>query len=91
MSYAMDNFGSCYLLDVKSTSPKIGNITDTDSLKRGRLGVYCDSQQNIRWSALSYKYDDQIFLEKYFNHKTVMHSIFQMLELDKVVTRGNNL
>ena len=67
MSYAMDNFGSCYLLDVKSTSPKIGNITDTspNSLKGGRLGVYCDSQQNIRWSGLSYKYDDQIFLEKY--------------------------
>jgi len=28
---------------------------DQDSLKGGRIGVYCDSQENIMWSALSYK------------------------------------
>ena len=34
-----------------------GDIIDssTDSLKGGRLGVYCDSQERIKWSALSYK------------------------------------
>ena len=26
-----------------------------DSLKGGRLGVYCDSQEDIIWSALSYR------------------------------------
>ena len=54
-------------------SPKKGDIIDNspDSLKGGRLGVYCDSQQNIRWSALSYKYVNKIFQEKYFNHKSL--------------------
>ena len=34
-----------------------GNIFDNglESLKGGRLGVYCDSQQEITWSALSYR------------------------------------
>ena len=34
-----------------------GNITDTssDSLKGGRLGVFCLSQENILWSNLNYK------------------------------------
>ena len=34
-----------------------GNIIDTnsDSLKGGRLGVFCSSQDNILWSNLSYK------------------------------------
>ena len=34
-----------------------GDIIDNgpDSLKGGRLGVYCDSQENIIWSALSYR------------------------------------
>ena len=27
-----------------------------NSLKGGRLGVYCDSQEQITWSALNYKY-----------------------------------
>ena len=33
------------------------SITDNgpEALKGGRLGVYCDSQENIRWSALSYR------------------------------------
>ena len=33
------------------------NVTDTgaDRLRGGRLGVYCDSQQEIVWSALSYR------------------------------------
>ena len=30
---------------------------DEESLKGGRLGVYCDSQQEITWSALSYRLD----------------------------------
>ena len=35
-----------------------GNIIDTgaDRLSGGKLGVYCDSQESIMWSALSYKY-----------------------------------
>ena len=35
-----------------------GNIFDNglESLKGGRLGVYCDSQQEITWSALSYRW-----------------------------------
>ena len=34
-----------------------GNIFDNDpeALKGGRLGVYCDSQENVKWSALSYR------------------------------------
>ena len=34
-----------------------GDIRDNDqgSLKGGRLGVYCDSQEDITWSALSYR------------------------------------
>ena len=34
-----------------------GDIIDNgdDSLRGGRLGVYCESQQEITWSALSYK------------------------------------
>ena len=35
-----------------------GDIIDNgmESLRGGRLGVYCDSQEGIKWSALSYKY-----------------------------------
>ena len=35
-----------------------GNVIDigTDALKGGRLGVYCDSQELVTWSALSYRY-----------------------------------
>ena len=35
-----------------------GDIVDNgaESLRGGRLGVYCDSQESIMWSALSYKY-----------------------------------
>ena len=34
-----------------------GNIIDDgqESLRGGRLGVYCDSQEKITWSALSYR------------------------------------
>ena len=34
-----------------------GQITDDgpDSLRGGRLGVYCDSQEQITWVALSYR------------------------------------
>ena len=34
-----------------------GNITDnsSDSLKGGRLGVFCFSQENVLWSNLNYK------------------------------------
>ena len=34
-----------------------GDIFDNgpESLRGGRLGVYCDSQEKITWSALSYK------------------------------------
>ena len=34
-----------------------GDIFDNgpESLRGGRLGVYCDSQEQITWSALSYK------------------------------------
>ena len=34
-----------------------GNIIDDgqESLRGGRLGVYCDSQEQIIWSALSYR------------------------------------
>ena len=33
-----------------------GNLVDdgVDNLRGGRLGVYCDSQEGIIWSALSY-------------------------------------
>ena len=30
--------------------------THTGSLKGGRLGVYCDSQDNVQWSALRYRW-----------------------------------
>ena len=30
--------------------------THTGSLKGGRLGVYCDSQDNVKWSALRYRW-----------------------------------
>ena len=35
-----------------------GDIVDNgpESLRGGRLGVYCDSQESITWSALGYKY-----------------------------------
>ena len=35
-----------------------GDIIDNspNSLKGGRLGVYCESQENILWSALNYRY-----------------------------------
>ena len=35
-----------------------GNIIDTgaDRLSSGKLGVYCDSQENISWSALRYRW-----------------------------------
>ena len=35
-----------------------GNAIDsgTEALKGGRLGVYCDSQELVTWSALSYRY-----------------------------------
>ena len=35
-----------------------GNIIDTgvDRLSGGKLGVYCDSQENISWSALRYRW-----------------------------------
>ena len=35
-----------------------GNIIDDgqESLRGGRLGVYCDSQEMITWSALSYRF-----------------------------------
>ena len=35
-----------------------GDIVDDgpESLRGGRLGVYCDSQEQITFSALSYKY-----------------------------------
>ena len=34
-----------------------GDIFDNEpeGLKGGRLGVYVDSQENVRWSALSYR------------------------------------
>ena len=34
-----------------------GNIIDTaaDRLRGGKLGVYCDSQEMISWSALRYR------------------------------------
>ena len=35
-----------------------GDVVDTSlgSLQGGRLGVYCDSQQEITWSNLKYRY-----------------------------------
>ena len=35
-----------------------GDVIDNgaDALRGGRLGVYCESQENIQWSALSYKW-----------------------------------
>ena len=32
-----------------------GDIRDEDSLKGGRLGVYCDSQGMILWSNMIYR------------------------------------
>ena len=39
-----------------------GNLVDDgeDSLRGGRLGVYCDSQEGIIWSALSYRCSDTL-------------------------------
>ena len=39
-----------------------GNLVDdgADSLRGGRLGVYCDSQEAIIWSALSYSCSDKL-------------------------------
>ena len=39
--------------------------THTGSLKGGRLGVYCDSQEGITWSALSYRSVIIIWCESY--------------------------
>ena len=71
------------------------NVLDTgvDRLRGGRLGVYCDSQQEIIWSALSYRclafesYDftrvevtkPEIFVHVLFNHYNPPDGI----ELDK--------
>ena len=35
-----------------------GDIVDNgpESLRGGRLGVYCDSQDNVQWSALRYRW-----------------------------------
>ena len=35
-----------------------GDIVDNgaESLRGGRLGVYCDSQDNVKWSALRYRW-----------------------------------
>ena len=40
-----------------------GDIIDdgVNSLRGGRLGVYCDSQEQITWSALSYKCNSELF------------------------------
>ena len=39
-----------------------GNLVDdgVDSLRGGRLGVYCDSQEGIIWSALSYSCSNEL-------------------------------
>ena len=39
-----------------------GNIIDDgeESLRGGRLGVYCDSQEQITYSALSYKCKSEV-------------------------------
>ena len=39
-----------------------GDISDSnpDRLMGGKLGVYCDSQQEITWSALRYRYYYQV-------------------------------
>ena len=39
-----------------------GNLVDDgeDSLRGGRLGVYCDSQEGIIWSALSYSCSNEL-------------------------------
>ena len=45
------------LWEAGSLIAESGNIIDDgpDSLRGGRLGVYCDSQEQITWSALSYR------------------------------------
>ena len=44
-----------------------GNIIDEDDgrLRGGRLGVYCDSQEQITWSALSYKCNRDVARQMY--------------------------
>ena len=39
-----------------------GNIIDNgpDALRGGRLGVFCDSQEKIRWASLKYRYQLKI-------------------------------
>lgn len=43
-----------------------GDIIDdgVNSLKGGRLGVYCDSQEQITWSALSYRCNSELLTKK---------------------------
>ena len=47
-----------------------GNIIDEDDgkLRGGRLGVYCDSQEQITWSALSYKCNQVIMTVIYHDN-----------------------
>ena len=43
-----------------------------EGLKGGKLGVYCDSQEKVRWSALSYRY---LVKYKVYNRKSAVNMI----------------
>ena len=59
-----------------------GNVIDigTDALKGGRLGVYCDSQELVTWSALSYRYILDTHIQYRGTHKPVNFSCEESVE-----------
>ena len=53
----------------------------TYRLRGGRLGVYCDSQEAIVWSALSYR------LFTIFNNISLKHVLFKVLGMTRLIRR----
>ena len=71
-SYHIENYHFQILADMKlyEGSTLLHDTEDIfdngpEGLRGGRLGVYCDSQANVRWSALSYRY---FYLVQYTIH-----------------------
>ena len=68
--------------DVGKMIADSGNIIDDgqDSFKGGRLGVYCDSQALLTWSAINYRltiilfYTYSFFVLTDVNHPSVQKS-----------------
>ena len=57
-----------------------GDIWDNDqgSLKGGRLGVYCDSQEDITWSALSYRSVLSVWCESFLIMKSLFSDVLEL-------------